>query len=239
MKSKSVLLLLLVTLLISSCAPSASPAEEPSAPIPTEEPQSIPAQIEPTSQPEQPISTAWRAVRDTRYGFGLAIPCWWIVNPIPEQGSGGAMIIKNYDEAYFNAHSNKGFWEWPNGTMKMDVIVMEGVDPAKSDADAYMQFVDPMMTGLVSAEQQQIGSQMATVATLENLVNKSDPNSKMFIFRLAPATLLMVVPYPQTVIDSPDFQAILNSIVLTPNEKVTPPTIAPAPALIEASCAQN
>jgi hypothetical protein len=41
------------------------------------------------------------------------------------------------------------------GTLKLDLVVMEGIDPAKSDAEAYMGFVDPTMSALVSAEQQQ------------------------------------------------------------------------------------
>jgi hypothetical protein len=101
-----------------------------------------------------------------------------------------------------------------------------------------MQFVDPTMTGLVSAESQQIGAHTATVLTLSNLVNTNDPNAKMFIFRRTQNTLLMVFPIPQTITNTPDFQAILASIVLAPDEQVTLPTITPAPALINASCVQ-
>ncbi len=238
MKTKLLPILILLALLGSACAPVATSAVETPTLIPTEEPLPVPTQTEVPSQPEQSASTAWRAVRDQRYGFGLAVPCWWLVDPIPAQGFGGVMTIKNYDEAYFNAHSNKGFWDWPNGTLKLDVIVMEGVDPAKSDADAYMQFVDPTMTGLVSAESQQIGAHTATVLTLSNLVNTNDPNTKMFVYRMSPSQLLMVAPIPQTIIDTPDFQAILASIVLTPDEQITLPTITPAPALINITCAQ-
>jgi len=238
MKTRLLPILILLVLLGSACAPVAMPAVEAPTLIPTEEPLSVPTQTEIPLQPEQPVSTAWRAVRDQRYGFGLAVPCWWLVDPIPVGGFGGAMTIKNYDEAYFNAHSNKGFWDWPNGTLKLDVIVMEGVDPAKSDADAYMQFVDPTMTGLVSSESQQIGANTVTVLTLSNQVNTNDPNIQLFVYRLSPGILLMVNPIPQTIIDTPDFQALLASIVLTPDEQITLPTIAPAPALIDATCAQ-
>lgn len=238
MKNKSLLLFFLFAVIVSACAPSVAPTEESPAPIPTKEPQAVPTQTEPAPQPEQPIYTAWRAVRDQRYGFGLAVPCWWIVNPIPEGGYGGTMTIYNYDEAYFNAHSTKGFWEWPNGTLKLDVIVMEGVDPAKSDVDAYIQFVDPSMTGLVSAEPLQVGSHTVTIATLSNLVNTADPNTKLFIFRLSSDKLLMINPIPQSIINTSDFQAILASIVLKPDEQIILPTITPAPALIDASCAR-
>jgi hypothetical protein len=238
MKSKSLLLIFTIALFVSSCAPSVAPTQESSAPLPIEEPQAVPTQTESGPQPEQPISTAWRAVLDQRYGFGLAVPCWWIVHPIPEGGFGGAMTIYNYNEAYFNAHSTKGFWDWPNGTLKMDVIVMEGIDPANSDIDGYKQFSDPTMERVDSVESQQFGSHSATVASLTSVDNPISPITIVYFFRLAPDKLLMVNPIPQSIIDTPDFQAILASFVLTPGEQVTLPTITPAPALIDSSCAQ-
>jgi len=239
MKIKLLPLLIFLAFVGNACAPTVATPEEPlPVTVVTEEPTQVATPTEIPSQPEQPVSTSWRAVRDPHYGFRLAIPCWWITNPISTDGYDGIQTIKNYDDAYFNAHSNKGFWDWPNGTLKLDVIVMEGVDPSKSDADAYMQFVDPNETGLVSAEEQQIGTNTVTILTLSNLVNTNDSNSSLFIYRLTPSTLLMVVPIPQTISNTPDFQAILASIVLTPDEQITLPTITPAPALINASCAQ-
>jgi hypothetical protein len=235
MKNKLLAFLLLAVVSLSACAPAIT-TSEPTLVV-AEEPLPLPTQPENTPQPELPITTAWKVVRDPRYGFGLAVPCWWLVNPIPEQGIGGVMTFTNYDENYFRANSTKGFWEWPNGTLKLDVIIVEGVDPAKPDAEAYMQFVDPTTTGLVSAEPQQIGAHNATVLTLSNLVNTNDPHTKFFTFRLAPDKLLMVVPYPQHIMDTPDFQAILTSIVLTPDDQVVLPTTIPAPALIDAPCA--
>jgi hypothetical protein len=90
----------------------------------------------------------------------------------------------------------------------------------------------------VSAEQQQFGAHTATVLTVANLVNTNDPDMRLFFYRPSPNILIMIVPVPQTIIDTPDFQALLSSIVLTPDEQITLPTITPAPALIDASCAQ-
>lgn len=235
MKHKSLLSLLLVVLFVNACAPSVVPTEAPPAPISTEETISIPTPTEPAPQPEQSAITSWRPVRDPRYGFGFAIPCWWLTNPIATDGA--LYTIKNYDDAYFNANSNKGFWDWPNGTLKLDVIVMEGIDPAKSDIDGYLQFSDPTMESLVSVESQQFGSHTGTVATLANPVNTNDPNTKVFFVRLTPDKLLMINPVPQSIIDTSDFQVLLSSIVITADEQITLPNITPAPALIDASCA--
>jgi len=238
MKTILLPILILLALLGSACTPVATPIVEVPTLIPSEESLPVAAPTEVAPQPEQPVSNAWRAVRDPRYGFGLAIPCWWLTNPIPADGIGGVETIKNYDDAYFNANSKKGFWDWPNGTLKLDMVIMEGADPAKSDADAYMQFVDPTMEGLVSTESRQMGVNTVTVVTLSNLVNTNDSNIQLFIYRLSPNILLMVNPIPQTIIDTPDFQALLASIVLTPDTQIQLPTITPAPALINASCAQ-
>jgi hypothetical protein len=238
MKTKSLYLLLLIILVTSACASSVVPTKESPNPIVTDESLPVQSPTETAPIPEQSASTAWKAIRDNRYGFGLAVPCWWLVSPIPAEGFGGVMTIKNFDEAYFNANSTKGFWNWPNGALKLDVIVMEGIDPAKSDADAYMEFVDPSTNGLVSAEPLQIGANTLTVLTLSNLVNTNDPDTQMFVYRLAPDKLLMIVAIPQSIINTPDFQAILASIVLSPEAQIALPTITPAPALIDASCAQ-
>jgi hypothetical protein len=93
------------------------------------------------------------------------------------------------------------------------------------------------MTGLVSIEQQAKGSHTATVLTLSNLVNTADPDSKVFLYRLSPDKLLMVVPIPQSIIETPDFQAFLASTVLTQDEQIALPIIIPSPALIASSCA--
>jgi len=192
-----------------------------------------------TPLPEQvAASNLWKEVRDPRFGFGLALPCWWQVNPIPSEGVGGVMTVKNYDETYFSAHSTKGFWEWPSGTLKIDFFITEGVDPAKSEADAYMALVDPTLTGLSSSNSQQTGTHTATVLSLSNLVNRNDPDTKIFLYRLAPDKLLGVAPTPQSIIDTPDFQAILSSIVHSSDEQITLPTITPAPALIDSTCTQ-
>lgn len=227
MKTKINALALLV-LILSACAPVIQPTEAVVEPLPTSTEETAP-------QPEQPVSTSWRAVRDMRYGFGFAIPCWWLTNPIDADGA--IYTVKNYDDAYFYAHANKGYWEWPNGTLKMDIIVFEGADPALSDADAYIQAAGPSMTGLVSAETRLFGSHSGTVAVVSNLDNTNSPDVTVFLFRLAPDRLLMVNPVPQTIIDTPDFQAMLSSVVFSADESITLPIITPAPALIDSSCA--
>jgi hypothetical protein len=240
---KKITLPILMMFVITACLPTQ--ATQTSVPLPVIEATPLPATETPApitqteSTPVQTSSSAWKEVRDVRYGFGLAVPCWWLVSPIPAQGFGGVMTIANYDEAYFMANSQKGFWDWPNGTLKLDIVVMEDINPSLSDADAYMSLVDTSMQGLSAAEAQQTGEHTATVLTFTNLINANDPPVKVFVYRLAPDKLLSVNPIPQRIIDTPDFQAILSSIALNPQEQVVPPSNPPLEIpLINAACAQ-
>ncbi|MBE0672040.1 MAG: hypothetical protein IH588_15775 [Anaerolineales bacterium] len=241
MKKTNLSLFILTILLLAACASQASPV---TIPIPTQEQTPLPpptvASIPTTeSNVQQTPPSAWKEIRDPRFGFGLAVPCWWIVTPIPAEGTGGVMTTKNYDDAYFTANSNKGFWDWPNGTLKIDIVVFENINPSLSDADAYMAMVDTSMEELVSAEIQETGAHTASILTLRNLVNQNDPPIRVFLYRLAPEKLILINPIPQAIIDTPDFQAILSSIVLSPQETVAIPAFAPAATpLINQSCAQ-
>ena len=83
---------------------------------------------------------AWVEYRDPRYGIGLAYPCWWVMYPIPAEGSGAALSLRSFDEDYFRANSVKGQWKdgvAPEGVYAADFLVFEGIDPAASNADAY------------------------------------------------------------------------------------------------------
>jgi hypothetical protein len=233
---KKILFPILLTIALSACLPlSSTPTPEPTPP-------DLPEAPAPASQVDSlpgPASPAWKEVRDARFGFGLAVPCWWIVNPILPQGVGGVMTLMNYDEAYFNANSQKGYWDWSNGALKIDLVVMEGISPTLADGDAYMAFVDSTMQGLISAEARHMGTNTITELALENLINPNDPPAHVFIYRLAPDKLLTVNPIPAAIKDTSDFQTLLSSIALSPQEPVILPTTAPAAApLISASCLQ-
>lgn len=239
MKKTNLLLYVLIASLLAACTPQVSPLPTQ---IPPQEQTPLPALVTdsvPTAESNsQASSVAWKEIRDPRFGFGLAVPCWWIVSPISPEGIGGLLGLANYDEAYFMANSQKGYWDWPNGALKIDIVVFENVNPSLPDAEAYRELTDPDTEGLVSVATQQTGTHTATVLTLQNLVNQNDPAIRVFIYRLAPDKLILINPVPQSIIDTSDFQAILASIVLTPNEQLaippTPPTSAP---LVDASCA--
>jgi hypothetical protein len=235
--------LIILSTLLAACAPQPAPAPT-SAPVtevptvvstlpiqPTVEIQSIPTT-------EQPVaSSAWTQYRDPRYGIGVAYPCWWIMYPIPAEGNGATLSLRSFDEAYFRANSIKGQWKDgvpPEGAYTADFVVLEGVDPAKSNADAYP--IDPSTTAIASSEDKLIGQNQATVILLKDLVNSNAPLFTVILFRLAPDKLVGFVTQQQDQMNSADLQGILSSLSLSPDKPITVPTVAPHPPLIPASC---
>jgi hypothetical protein len=248
MFTRSITFLVILSALLAACAPQPAlvPTDMPTAeatatdapaavstlPVqPTMEVQSIPT----TEQPSG--NKAWVQYRDPRYGIGVAYPCWWIMYPMPAEGSGGALSLRSFDEDYFRANSIKGQWKGgvpPEGAFTADFLVFEGIDPATSNADAYPR--DPMASAIVSSEDVLIGQNKATVIQLKDLVNSNDSLFTAILFRLAPDKLMIFVTQQQDRLDSADFQGILSSLSLSPDQPITVPTVAPHPPLIPAAC---
>lgn len=186
-----------------------------------------------TGEPARPGQ--WVELRDQRYGFALAAPCWWVVSPIPAEGLGGVMTLRNYDDAFFMNNSTKGWWtagDWPEGVMKLDLVVWEGFDPALSTLEAYRTSFDSSTSELVSVKEVRIGEKEALLVEMRNLVNTADPNSRLYLFRPQDDLLLMVSAAPDRALDSSDVQAILGSLALTASQTVALPQLAPSPAII-------
>lgn len=232
--------LIVFSVLLAACAPQ-------SAPLPTEVPatevpivSTIPVQptVEVQSTPEPPsANSAWVQYRDPRYGIGVAYPCWWVMYPIPAEGNGATLSLRSFDEDYFHANSVKGQWKdgvAPEGVFTADFVVLEGVDPAKSNAEAYP--IDLSMNAIFSSEDKLIGQNQATVIRLKDLVNGDAPLFTVILFRLAPDKLLGFVTQQQDRLDSADLQGILTSLSLSPDQPITVPTVAPHPPLIPAAC---
>jgi hypothetical protein len=238
--------LLILSALLAACAPQLAPAPTnmpATGATATEAPtviSTIPVQptAEAQSTPEQPAAnSAWVQYRDPRYGIGVAYPCWWIMYPMPAEGSGATLSLRSFDEDYFRANSVKGMWKDgipPEGVFTADFVVFEGVDPAKSNTDAYP--IDPMTTAIVSSEDTLIGQNPATIIQLQDLINNNAPLFTVILFRLAPDKLLGFVTQQQDRLDSVDFQGILTSLSLSPDQPIVVPTDAPHPPLIPAAC---
>jgi hypothetical protein len=232
--------LLILSTLLAACAPGPAPATpepSPTAPVVVST-LPVPPTAEAETTPEAPPpNSAWVQHRDPRYGIGLAYPCWWIMYPMPAEGTGATLSLRSFDEEYFRANSVKGQWQDgipPEGAFTADFVVFEGIDPAKSNVEGYP--LDPSMSAIVSSEDVLIGQNQATIIELKDLVNSNAPLFKVILFRLAPDKLLGFVTQQQDQLDSVDLQGILTSLSLSPEQPITLPTGAPHEPLIAAGC---
>ena len=229
--------LLILSALLAACAPQTAPEPSPTAP-PVVSTLPVPPTADAGITPEAPAAnSAWVEHRDPRYGIGLAYPCWWIMYPMPAEGSGGTLGLRSFDEDYFRAHSVRGEWPdgvAPEGAFTADLVVFEDIDPAKSNAEAFA--VDPSMSTIVSSEDVLIGQNQATIIELKDVDNEDAPLFKVILFRLAPDKLLAFVSQQQDRLDSVDLQGILTSLSLSPDQPIILPTDAPHAPLIPAGC---
>jgi hypothetical protein len=233
--------LIILSVLLVACVPQVA-----SAPTEIHATEALPIvstlPVQPTvvgqPTPEPPAAnSAWAQYRDPRYGIGLAYPCWWIMYPMPAEGMGGTISLRSFDDAFVRANSVKGQWKdgiAPEGVFTADFVVFEGVDPAKSNAEAYP--IDPSMSSIVSSEDKLVGQNQATVIQLKDLVNGDAPLFTVILFRLAPDILLGFVTQQQERLDSADLQGLLASLSLSSDQPITVPAVAPHPPLIDAAC---
>jgi hypothetical protein len=200
----------------------------PSTPIPntTDDPAAAPV---PASGP----TSKWIEYRDTRYGYGFAVPCHWTIYPTPPEGYQATLSMMSYNDQFVLEHTHKGEWVngRPQGAIKMDLVVFEDIDPSLSLEEAISQMLDSEFSSIVSTEKKMIGSHPAIIGTL---ASKDDPSNKSQVvaFRLSVDKLLIADAIPEEALASSDVQSILSSIAFSHEEKIGMPSIAPSTPLI-------
>ncbi len=186
-------------------------------------------------------SALWKEIRQAGTGIGFAVPCGWEVGEMPAEGGIRSQTMRSYDEAFFAAHSEKGDWKggvWPKGAYKLDLTLVESVDPGLSTFEAYSRLVDASLESLSGGEEVQLGANTWTEVMVKSALHPEQPATKVYVYRLAPERLLIAAAYPLgTAIDSPDVQAILASMVMSSEQAVILPQAAPQHQLNSAACA--
>jgi hypothetical protein len=191
-----------------------------------------PAAIQPTNRPG---STRWSEYRDVRYGYGLAVPCHWIVMPTPLEGDFATLTLRSYDEAFRAANSVKGWWkdnQWPDGAEKIDLTVVEDVPPDQ----ALAEFVRELLlrnenTAIESLNDTVAGAYQAVSVVTVSTNNPLDKHTTIG-FRMTPDQVLLVGVAPEQAWTSDDIQGILNSLVFSPEAQVVVPSYAPSAPII-------
>ncbi len=180
--------------------------------------------------------SCWIAYRDERYGYGLALPCHWLRFPPPLEGNFATLTVRSYDDAFRSQNSVKGEWKdgrWPDGAMKLDVTVVEGL-PADQSLSEFLSelLLGNELTTVEAVEETTIGSYPAISAVTDRSDNLSDRHTTLAV-RLAPDKALLMSVLPETAWASGDIQGIVNSIALSATEEVVVPSWPPAPPFID------
>lgn len=235
-------------------APTETTAPSVPTPIPTVTGESAPVPtLIPTPEPEVATlepSPLWIGYRDPYYGYGLALPCYWVIYPgVPDQPS--APGIRSYDEWFFLNRSQRGQWKdaiVPEGAFKFDIHVHEGSDPSLSlsaAVDAYLsqQAANSEFAPEIAAlEEVSIGPHAAVRITR---VTEGDSPYDLIVpdqthaFRLSPENLLLVTVSPRQALESPEVQHILASLVLSQDEEIVFPSQPPGGPLEGREIYQN
>lgn len=227
---KQAITLILIVTMLSACAPAKAtpPASAETA---------LPTQSESILQPSP--TWLWSEIRDERFGFGLAIPCWWQYTKMPAEGILSTMTIRNYDDDFYATYSENGVWKGgraPQGVISMDITVASDIDPALSLVDAYLTLIDTETYSVVSTQDRNISDNIYTVVALKNQNNPNEQTSVIYLKGLTPDSILIFKSYPTEAIFSTDAQVILGTFASAQEQEVVLPEVMPAPALISAAC---
>jgi hypothetical protein len=207
-----------------------APEEPPATPSPEPEPSVIEPSPTPTSPPAEGVaSPLWARYWDPLYGYGLAIPCYWVIYPPRPDAVAGSPIISSYDEPFAMEHSGRGQWidgQWPAGAVKLDVIVAEGIDPDLPLGPAAQTALEERAFPVESVEETIIGRHAAVLVHLGEQEAPGAPD-RVPAFRLSPDRLVFFVVMPGDALDSPDLQGLLESLARSDEEEIAVPTFDP------------
>ena len=177
-----------------------------------------------------PHSPLWTQYRDPRFGYGLALPCYWNIYPT-DKDYDGSPSISSYDEAFFFANATKGQWNdgvWPEGAVKFNAFVSEAFDPALSLKEAVQQVLNNNDFGTVkSLDEVTLGANTAMQLTRED---QGDPNlpDRGYFFRFSPDRLLYLSVNPRQALETADVQNVLTSLAFTPQDQIAIPSTPPS-----------
>lgn len=174
----------------------------------------------------------WITYWDTYYGYGIAIPCWWVVNPTGDHG--GAMSIRSYDEAFFTTHSTKGEWTnmiTPAGAVKMDIAMDERIDPNIGTEELIRQ-ITPSENEIVSMSEVDLNGHTGYLVEFKSTMTDPVTYFKAYYLRFQSDKLMTIASYPNESLDSSDVLGVVYSIAFNDTEAINLPTFAPSAPLI-------
>lgn len=239
MKTKYQLLSVLLILVLVSLAcgqidigieentPTPGPDVESDGPEPTDN-------IDFRDVPQKPNdSQYWVEVEDPRTGVRFAVPCYWTVNfPSPELDSTGkfSVSVANYTEQFVTSlgpKMNETIFEI--GGLKFDLTYIRKDDfglnqNASLDELAYALVNPDQEHGIDALIPVEVDGKAGVQVDSWSIFGKG----RFYLLPYVDGLYVLVAPYPGSIADHPDIQAILNSFALSPESEVVLPNQRPA-----------
>lgn len=254
MNAKKTLLMMILVLALAGFACGQFDVEvlDPNANTNNEAPTNTPAEdgLETPSQEAARDETSsseyaqyWTEVEDYRTGVRFAIPCFWVADiPLPEQDPSGfgSFSVNNFTSEFVASLGNKqAETVWTIGGMKFDF--------------GYIKFSEYNLTGEANlddlANAMYINNDDSQITSLTPLALNGQEalrvdstgvrgDGRFYLLHFDSEMVVMVAPFPLGTDATPDFQAILHSIALTPEIEVQVPDQMPSapPEGMSASC---
>jgi len=220
-----------------------TPTPEPI--IESEEPEPNPTDpIDFRDEPQKPNdSQYWVAVKDPRTQLQFALPCFWSADfPLAEMDptSLGSESFENFSEQFVTSLGPKrGEVVWELGGMKFDL----GYHKFSDFGLPQNASLDQLAYALVNPDQEHGIDALTSVAVDGKQGVRVDTWStfgqgSFYLLPYINDLIILFAPYPESITNHPDIQAILNSFTLSPESELELPNILPAypPEGMAASC---
>lgn len=175
--------------------------------------------------------SGWRAFWSDKEGYGLAVPGEWFVHTIQSNDEFAVTTFMNYDETLLSGQEN-----WPKGAVKIESMLWS-ISPDMSTEDWIKSYVAEVSDDveavefgvkMVSLGEGMLGREKALRITFENEQGESHA---VVIRRLGSDKLMAFSVTPGISMDQVDVQAMLGSIVFSPDQAIILPESVPMPII--------
>lgn len=191
--------------------------------------------------PEKESSQYWMEIVDPGHGFRFAIPCYWRVQ-FPEnyaRGNGPSYPIYNYTEEFVQSFP-RGEGVFENGGVKIDMGVINlpffGYGAGTSLQEYATNASNTEYSQILSLEELTVNGQGAIKVSVH--YSEYDTVGTYILFKVSDEIFLQFSAAPSEALDSADVLGVLNSLALSPENKVQVPAWRPSdpPQGVPAPC---
>ncbi len=165
----------------------------------------------------------WTSYSNPQFGYGIMIPSQWQAKVPPGTGQVATMTVMNYDDANV-IQTGIPEAEWPEGTLKIDIVTIEDNDPTLEFSDAMKGYFlhDPYVLSDVTMNGKIGASDAYTIFFVNS--NDSSDTIKALGTRFSENRIILIFLCPERAWAYPGVQEIIDSITLSQDTKMETPS---------------